>query len=43
MSQDLARIKEKELALDAENKVLRAQLFSSKPSKKAQQKAIDRA
>ena len=35
MSQDLARIKEKELALDAENKVLRAQLFSSKPSKKA--------
>ena len=41
MSQDLERIKDKEQALDAENKILRAQLFASSQSKK--QKSLERA
>ena len=34
MQQDLARIKDKEEALDAENKILRDQLFKSSKSRK---------
>ena len=41
MSQDLARIKDKEQALDAENKILRAQL-SKKPKKSKPSKAEPR-
>ena len=35
MQDDLARIKDKEEALDAENKILRAQLFQSSKSRKS--------
>lgn len=35
MQSDLARIKDKELALDAENKILRSHIFQKKSSKAA--------
>ena len=41
MSQDLARIRDKEQALDAENKILRAQLFSKSAKKKASTVIVD--
>ena len=41
MSKDLARIKDKEQALDAENKILRAQIFQN--SKKNKTKSVSKA
>ena len=45
MQSDLERIKTKEQALDAENKILRAQLFSSSKdkNKKSRRSSVDRA
>jgi len=41
MTKDLARIKDKEKALDAENKILRSQLFSKQAKKKANTLTVD--
>ncbi len=41
MQQDLDRIKDKEQALDAENKILRAQLFSGSKKSKSDKRASD--